>query len=318
MDFATITLKILKMKNHLVIFVLLWIIGPNTMGQAIEGVSKPQSYNITNADDNSKDSSVFRGDPLKGLNLGDETKTLTIGNYYALIIGIDKYSGTWKKLNNAVNDARAIENSLKSQYKFDVFRTLYDEQATRVNIIKEFEWLVANVKPDDNVLIYYSGHGEYNKQLNKGYWVPVDAKEESTSYYISNSDIQTFLNGIRSKHTLLISDACFSGDIFRGKTIEIPFEESERYYRNVNSKVSRKAITAGGIEPVMDGGRDGHSVFAYYLLKTLDYNNYKYFDASQLYNNIKIPVVNNSSQTPEFHPIKDTGDEGGQFIFFKK
>jgi hypothetical protein len=31
-----------------------------------------------------------------------------------------------------------------------------------------------------------------------------------------------------------------------------------------------------------------------------------------------IPVVNNSEQKPEFHPIKNTGDAGGQFIFRKK
>ncbi len=306
------------MKTPIFVIIFLFLTTGSILTQVAEGVSESKQYSISNSDDTNTDSTAFRGDPLKGLNLGDETKTLKIGNYYALIIGIDNYKGTWKQLKNAVNDAKAIENSLRTQYKFNVFKTLYNEEATRVNVIKEFEWLVANVKPEDNVLIYYSGHGEYNQVLNKGFWVPVDAMEASTSHYISNSDIQTFLGGIRSKHTLLISDACFSGDIFRGQTLEIPFEESERYYRNIHNKISRKAITSGGVEPVMDGGREGHSVFAYYLLKTLDYNNYAYFDASQLYENIKIPVTNNSSQSPEFHPIKDTGDEGGQFIFFKK
>ena len=69
---------------------------------------------------------------------------------------------------------------------------------------------------------------------------------------------------------------------------------------------------------MMDGGKEGHSVFAYYLIKSLSNNNETYFDASQLYNNLKIPVVNNSDQTPKFNPIKNTGDEGGQFIFIKK
>ncbi len=81
---------------------------------------------------------------------------------------------------------------------------------------------------------------------------------------------------------------------------------------------SRQAMTSGGIEPVMDGGKNGHSVFAYYLLKSLNENPNKYYDAGQLYNQIKIPVVNNSDQTPKLSPVKDTGDEGGQFIFIKK
>jgi hypothetical protein len=105
----------------------------------------------------------------------------------------------------------------------------------REAIIRELEWLVANAKENDNVFIYYSGHGEYKKELSKGYWVPVDAETQSTSKYISNSDIQTYINGIKSKHTLLVSDACFSGDIFRGNTLSVPFEESEKYYREVHS-----------------------------------------------------------------------------------
>ncbi|PCH94786.1 MAG: hypothetical protein COB85_05220 [Bacteroidetes bacterium] len=257
------------------------------------------------------------GDPLKGLNVS-RASSMQIGQYYALIIGIDRYTGTWPALGNAVNDAKAVEALLKSKYKFDHFRKLYDNQATREAIISEMEWLVANVKPQDNLFIYYSGHGEYKKELNKGYWVPVDASTSSTSKYISNSDIQTFMGGIRSKHTLLVSDACFSGDIFRGSTVMVPFDDSEKYYKEVHALPSRKAITSGGLEPVMDGGRDGHSVFAYYFLKVLGNNNKKYMDAGQLYDKIKIPVTNNSEQSPKFSPIKSAGDEGGQFIFIKR
>ncbi|MBI4945940.1 MAG: caspase family protein [Bacteroidetes bacterium] len=257
------------------------------------------------------------GDPLKGLNVS-KAKTISFSEYYILIIGIDKYSGTWPPLKNAVKDALGVESMLKSKYKTDHVRTLYNEKATRTNIIRELEWLVDNVTSNDNVMIYYSGHGEFKPQLNKGYWVPVDAASSSTSAFISNSDIQTYLGGIQAQHTLLISDACFSGDIFRGGTVAAPFEESEKYYRQANSLKSRQAITSGGVEPVMDGGKDGHSIFAYYLLKALQENENKYFDVSQLYSKIKVPVMNNSEQSPAFNPIRNSGDEGGQFIFLKK
>lgn len=258
------------------------------------------------------------GDPLKGLNVSKAKKEMQMGDYYALIIGINKYTKAWTPLDNAVNDAKAFESLLKEKYKIEHFSTLYDNEATREAIIDEMLKLVENVKENDNVLIYFSGHGEFNKALNKGYWVPVDATTTSVSKYISNSDIQTFLGGIKSKHTLLISDACFSGDIFRGKTMTVPFEDSEKYYAKVHSLKSRQAITSGGIEPVMDGGRDGHSVFAYYLLSRLKNNTSKYYDASQLYDEIKIPVSNNSEQSPKLNPIKNSGDEGGQFIFIRK
>lgn len=243
---------------------------------------------------------------------------ISTGKYYALIIGVDKYNGIWPKLHNAVNDAKAVAELLNKDYKFDEFRTLYDEQASRTNIISEFERLTSVVGKDDNVLIFYSGHGEFKQQLNKGFWVPADAINNSIAGYISNNDIQTFLNGINSKHTLLISDACFSGDIFRGRTEAVPFESSERYFKEVYRRASRCALTSGGIEPVTDGGREGHSVFTYYLLKKLQDNSSKYFTAGQLFNEIQIPVTNNSEQSPNFLPIKNTGDEGGQFIFIKK
>ncbi len=238
--------------------------------------------------------------------------------YVALVIGIDNYSGYWNKLNNAVRDAKAVEDLLKKNYNFSVVRSLYDGAATRQAIISELEWLVANLKTSDNLLIFYSGHGDFKESLNRGFWVPVDATTSSTSNFISNPDLQTFIGSIKAKHTLLVSDACFSGDIFRGSDRSETAEMNDKYYNRVNSLVSRQAITSGGIEPVMDGGKDGHSVFTYYMLKALKENAQKYIDATQLFDAIKIPVVNNSSQAPKFSHIKNTGDEGGEFVFFKK
>ena len=171
---------------------------------------------------------------------------------------------------------------------------------------------------DKSIGMHVSYASVPKEKLKKGYWVPVDATTTDTYEFISNSDLQTYLGGIKSKHSLLISDACFSGDIFRGKTVSVPFEDTEKYYNKTHSLKSRQAITSGGIEPVMDGGSDGHSVFSYYLLEMLGKNNSKYYDAGQLYNDIKIPVINNSEQSPKLQPVKNTGDEGGQFIFIKK
>jgi len=263
---------------------------------------------------------LYRGsnDPLKGLNASKAIQEVTVGRYFALIIGIDTYSGEWNPLRNAVNDAKAVAAQLAGSYEFQSIRTLYNEQATRASILREYEWLIANVGANDNLLIFYSGHGDYKEALQRGFWVPADAKTSSIAEMISNTDIQAFLSGIKSKHTFLIADACFSGDIFRGKTLTIPYENSFKYYNQIYSKNSRTALTSGGVEPVMDGGKDGHSVFTYYLLKSLSSNQNQFFDASQLFNDIKIAVVNNSNQTPAFSPIINTGDEGGQFIFIKK
>lgn len=246
---------------------------------------------------------------------------IDIGKYYALIIGIDSYTGEWPRLKNAVHDAKGVKEVLESQYRFDHIETLLNQEATRDKIIGKLEWLSEELQEDDNLLIYYSGHGEFKENLNKGYWVPVDATGRSTANYVSNADLQTFLNGIRTRHTLLISDACFSGDIFRSRTTSLSsddFDSMDRYFQEVYNRSSRQAITSGGIEPVMDGGRDGHSVFTYYFLQALKQNRDPYYDAGQVFERLKIPVANNSEQTPILQAIKNTGDEGGQFIFVRK
>ncbi|MBN8545912.1 MAG: caspase family protein [Ignavibacteria bacterium] len=241
-----------------------------------------------------------------------------VAQYYALVIGIDKYKGVWNPLRNAVNDAKAVEEVLAKDYGFDHVISLYNEEATRANIITALEQLIDSVKKDDNVLIFYSGHGEFNEKLNKGFWVPVDATTSSSAGYISNNDLQTFIAGINSKHTLLVSDACFSGDIFRGRTSELAFEDTEKYFQEVYKRKSRYALTSGGVEPVTDGGREGHSIFSYYFLDKLKQNKSRFFTAGQLFNEIQIPVTNNSEQSPVYQPIKNTGDEGGQFLFIRK
>lgn len=246
---------------------------------------------------------------------------ITTGKYIGLVIGINSYEGYWPELENAVNDAEGVAEVLKENYRFDTVYTIFDKEATRRNIIQKFEWLTRNVTKDDNLLVFYAGHGQFNKALNKGYWVPVDAAENSIADYISNNDVKTFIGGIPSKHTLLITDACFSGDIFRGsKTESIPFDPNnmERYYKEVYRKLSRLALTSGGIEEVMDDGKDNHSIFTYYLIKALKENKLKYMDANQLFNEFRIAVTNNSEQTPMLQVIRDTDDEGGQFVFIKK
>ncbi len=63
------------------------------------------------------------------------------------------------------------------------------------------------------MLIFYAGHGHRGEEMNQGYWLPRDAKGDNNSNWLSNSDLTDQLKVIDSKHTLVISDACFSGGI---------------------------------------------------------------------------------------------------------
>lgn len=79
-------------------------------------------------------------------------------------------------------------------------------------------------------------------------------------------------------------------------------------------KRSRTAIVSGGLEPVEDRGRNGHSVFANALLNALQENG-EVLDGQSLFQLVSRPVVLEADQTPRYSDIRKAGHEGGAFLF---
>jgi len=230
---------------------------------------------------------------------------------YLLVIGIDKYK-YWRPLENAVKDATDIVGLLTAKYKFENANTvsLYNEKATIQNIYGEMRSLVEKITPNDNLLIYYSGHGFYDPLLKEGYWIPVDAHKAADGEYLSNTSIMNLLGKINTRHTLLIADACFSGALFQ--------DAHRGYVENVEKTKSRWGLTSGRLENVSDGRVGGNSPFAEHLIKFLKDNDKNKFPISELVQEVKVNVANSSDQTPIGNPLRNIGDEGGEFIFYKK
>ncbi len=95
------------------------------------------------------------------------------GTNYLLTIGIDQYQH-WKPLKNAVKDATDFANLLKQSYQFEEenITQVFNENATEKNILRTLKSFVSNITADDNIIIYFSGHGHYDEELEEGYWVP--------------------------------------------------------------------------------------------------------------------------------------------------
>jgi len=81
----------------------------------------------------------------------------------------------------------------------------------------------------------------------------------------------------------------------------------------MEEKRSRTALTSGGLEPVMDGGGSGHSVFTKALIDVLTENT-EPIDGQALFGLIRRPVVLNADQTPAYADIRSAGHDGGDFI----
>lgn len=246
----------------------------------------------------------------------------TNGTYRALLIGNNKYRdsrGQWPNLKTAASDAQAVKNVLQTNYGFTDVQLL--ENATRREILNALSRLSKRVMPKDSVLLYYAGHGFIDIDTNKGYWVPVDAQGLDQTTFLRNSTIRDELSTIASRvrHTLLISDSCFSGSLLRSATRGIsPQIKNDRYYRKVAQKKSVQILTAGGLEYVDDDyNTSGHSPFTYFLLSELKDNNQSLITASELSSTVEKSVANNVKQVPESGVLQGAGDELGEFIFLK-
>ncbi|MCP4031186.1 MAG: caspase family protein, partial [Herbaspirillum sp.] len=78
-------------------------------------------------------------------------------------------------LKTAGADADAVAKVLKERYGFKDITVLKDRQATKSAIIRAFRSCIRNLGPNDSLLIYYAGHGELDRLVGDGWWVPADA-----------------------------------------------------------------------------------------------------------------------------------------------
>ncbi|MCP4438960.1 MAG: tetratricopeptide repeat protein [Aureispira sp.] len=239
-----------------------------------------------------------------------EYKTESGGHYHALLIGVQSYDDfSIRDLEKPVADASKLKEVLTSKYTFNENDVHLLKNPTKDDILNKLVYLQDRLGEKDNLLIFYSGHGISENEV--GYWLPSDSKKSSRSTWFSNAELRDYVNSIKSRHTLVVADACFSGSIFKGGYRDI----TEFACEEMGKMTSRRALTSGANTIVPD-----ESVFFKYLIKKLEENNSSCVSAETLYSKIKPAVIYNSpnNQIPQFGVLPQSGDEGGNFIFRTK
>lgn len=241
------------------------------------------------------------------------------GRYYALVIGNDKYR-YWTPLDNAVNDARSVARLLRQYYDYEITE-LYN--ADRAAILSTLNNLRKQLTEKDNLLIYYAGHGHLVEQLDEGYWIPVDAKQDEDTEWISTRNITGQLKIMSAKHVLVVADSCYAGTLSRGSLSRlkpgISDQKRQQLLQSFASSRVRTALTSGGVQPVLDSGGSGHSVFTKAFLDVLQENGLT-LEAERLFLAIRERVSSaafdlNVNQIPTYEPIHMAGHEAGDFVF---
>lgn len=239
------------------------------------------------------------------------------GNYHALVIGNANYKH-WESLNTPTADAQAVSQVLEKKYGFKV-TTLYD--ASRTRIFREIAKLRATLTENDNLLIYYSGHGQWDSANLKGYWVPIDGEKDNIANFISSSDITDQLSAVRARQILVVADACYAGVLVRSVAEQLDRASANKtdWLKTRAQLQSRKVMSSGGVRQVMDGGAGRHSIFARQFIDGLNRKT-EPFEANELYRDIA-PRVEAAArgfgeqQQPQYGQLRFSGHVGGDFVF---
>ena len=251
---------------------------------------------------------VFEPNSMAGQPTAANGLSLGGGKYYALVVGISNYSDpAITQLDKPIKDAESFYNTITAKYTFEKDNVKLLRNATMAEMVDALDYFAKAVHSSDNFLIFYAGHGVFDEAADIGFWLPSDARKNSKLAWFRNSTLRDYLKEIKSKHTLLISDACFSGSIFKARSA---FSDAPLAINKLYELPSRKAMTSGTLTVVPD-----QSAFLKYMIERLDKNSEKYLSSEQLFSNFRSAVINNSNVLPQFGVIQDVGDEGGDFIF---
>jgi hypothetical protein len=242
----------------------------------------------------------------------------SVGAMFALVIGIDHYDdAAFPTLKTAVSDARTVSTLLRENYGFE---TTLLVDATRRQIISALDGYRRSVGSSANLLIYYAGHGYYDKDADKASWLPKDAEESVTANWIRADDITSTIRAIPARHILVIADSCYSGGLTRAANPDFTDTDHSKYIERVGRAKSRNLLSSGANEPVADGGGGtDHSVFAAALLRGLNTIETDNFTGLELFrDHIAVSVTGRSQQSPQYVPLQNSGHDGGDFVFVRK
>ena len=251
-------------------------------------------------------------------------RDVKLGRYFAVVIGNNTYNdGNYAALKSAASDATAVANVLRNRYGYQTKLLL---NAGRLETMTALDDMRQQLGPQDNLLIYYAGHGEIDAS-GKGYWIPSDASSSSNKTWISNAMISDVLNAIPAKHILTVVDSCYSGTMTRASTPSfdagsMPADKWGSWVKTMVNGRSRTALTSGGLQPVPDVGAGNHSYFARAFLNVLQDNN-RLLEAQRLYRELSTSVALSSvnsplPQSPQYAPIRFAGHESGEYFFLPK
>lgn len=193
---------------------------------------------------------------------------------YALLFATDQYD-YWTDLINPIFDSKAIAKELEERYGFEVEIVINADQNQVFTKLKEYA--LKNYKPQDQLFIFFAGHGQYDETFGEGFVVASNSlkNDPSKNSYISHNRLRNNINNVKCDHILLTMDVCFGGTfdpvLAASRSAEDKVDDLEFLVKKLSVK-TRKYLTSGGKEYVSDGIQGKHSPFTVSFLEALKSN----------------------------------------------
>lgn len=237
----------------------------------------------------------------------------------ALIFATNIYD-SFSELVNPVIDATTVADELQTNYS--VRTELITNPTLKETIEKIREYAKLKYEPNDNLLIFFAGHGIYDEVFKEGYVISRDSKSDDVAKtsYLSHSNLRTMINNIPCDHILLVMDVCFGGTFdpliaSKGRGADMYTEVSnDEFIQRKKKYKTRLYLTSGGKEYVPDGRPGHHSPFARKFLEAL--RNYGGNDGILTVNEI-IQYIEKVEPQPRFGEFGDN-EPGSDFILMTK
>lgn len=228
---------------------------------------------------------------------------------FAVLVGNNAYATPIPPLETPIADVSQIAGVLQARFGFEIQIV---KDAGKAKIIEALNNVAAEARPEDAVLLMYAGHGYLMEDINMGYWIPVDASVKTAKGWISNSDISKLLSAIPARQLILISDSCYSGSLTKEQKVT---QGRELKPDDILKQRSVLVFSSGADEPVSDEGKEGHSIFAWNLVKTLNSAG-TLTSGAQVWSIVSKDVSKEYPQQPQYGAVVSAGHiEGGDFLF---
>ena len=238
---------------------------------------------------------------------------------YALIIGNNKYDDPkLAQLKTPAADSQALAKVLadKNIGSFDEVSPLIDRTETEIR--RAISSFLSNKKPDDLVLVYFSGHGVLDDRGR----LFLSLKDTETALLKATAIPSTFISdemdSCRSKRQILILDCCNSGAFARGtkgelKAVTEATFEGSGYGRVVMTASDSTQYALEGDQVI---SQTKLSLFTHFLLEGLrtgeaDIDNDGHISLDEWYDYTYARVI---SETPKQIPHRWSYNQQGDLI----